>query len=130
MARIQGDLPDRTYRFGLAILNLVDEIPNVPKGWEMTRQLLRGGTSIGANVQEADVALTAREFALFCNIARREANESHYWLRMARDGGLIAAQRVNHCVDEASELASILATIVRKTQQHLKSKARSSATDS
>ena len=54
MGRLRGDLRDRTYQFGLLILDLVDELPNNPKGWQLCRQLVASGTSIGANLEEAD----------------------------------------------------------------------------
>ena len=65
MGRFKGDLVQRSYSFGLAILDIVDSMPNSPKGWHVTRQVLKSGTSIGANAQEADGALTPREFAQF-----------------------------------------------------------------
>lgn len=70
MARIQGGLLVRTFEFAKMILTLVDELPHNTKGWEISRQVIRAGTSIGANVREADNALTDREFALKCSFAR------------------------------------------------------------
>jgi len=116
MPRFKGDLPERTFQFGLRILRLTSTLPNTQAGWVVARQLMRCGTSIGANVREADGALTEREFTQLCNIARREAGETCYWLRLSCEGGLINPQETVPCADEAAELARILATIVRKMQ--------------
>jgi four helix bundle protein len=119
MPRFQGDLPERTYRFGLKILKLVDVLPQGATGWNVAKQLAKCGTSVGANTQEADNALTEREFASCCNTARREAAETTYWLRLARDHGLLCGELLDNCIAESHELTKILATIVRKTQHHL-----------
>ena len=84
MPRFQGDLPERTFLFADAVLDLVEQIPNVPVCWVAIRQLSGRGTSVGANVCEADDALTSAEFTSICNIARREARETQYWLRLCR----------------------------------------------
>ena len=73
MGRIHGDLPDRTFKFSLAILAIVDRLPSNNKGWIVTRQLVRSGTAMGANIAEADHAHTATEFARCCNIAGRRS---------------------------------------------------------
>lgn len=119
MARFQGDLPARSYRFGLQTLSLVDQLPQGVKGWAFAKQLVRCGTSIGANVQEADNALTDKEFASACNIARRESAETNYHLRLAKDHGLLSGPVVDAAIDESEQLLRILATIVRKTQSHI-----------
>jgi four helix bundle protein len=112
VGRFQGDLPERTYAFGLAIMGLVDHLPVVPKAWHLSSQLLRSGTSVGANVEEADAALTRREFVMFCNIARRESKETMYWMKMARDSELISNDHVVELLKEADEILRILTTIV------------------
>jgi four helix bundle protein len=119
MARFQGDLPQRTYGFARIIMELVKQMPESTLGWGVGKQLFRCGTGIGANVREADAALTDREFAQFCNIARRETMETVYWLSLVRDTSLVASDQLNAAIVEADELARILTTIVRKTREHL-----------
>ena len=84
MGRIQGDLLERTMEFAVAIMRLVDQLPNSPKGWTIARQLLKSATSIGANIREANHALSDADFAYTCNVARKEASETHYWLELSR----------------------------------------------
>ena len=114
MPRFTGDLPERTHQFALRTLSLVDGLPHNPKGWHVTRQLLRSGTSIGANVQEANGALTDREFTQFCNIARREGLETHYWLRLCRDGQLLNETLTDPAMTEVDELIRIISSFVKK----------------
>ena len=116
MGRIHGDLLDRTFRFSLAILEIMDRLPSNNKGWIVTRQLVRSGTSVGANVAEADHAHTTAEFARCCNIALKEAAEADYWLRLCRESGLIASDQLAHMLDESDEIIRVLSAIVRKTQ--------------
>lgn len=120
MARIQGDLKERTLAFAVAVLDLVNGLPNNGKGWEIGRQLIRSGTSVGANVREADAALTDAEFAHKCSLSRKEANEAHYWLILCEKANLLQGDELRRLMQEADELVRILGAIVRTTQEYLK----------
>jgi len=80
----------------------------------------RCGTSIGANVWEADVALTDLEFANKISIARKEASEAQYWSELARRSKLVSSKLAADLHGEACELGRVLGMIVRKTQRHRK----------
>jgi four helix bundle protein len=114
--RFQGDLPDRTLDLAVQIVSLIDELPQNTKGWEIGRQLIRSGTSIGANVREADEAYSEGDFVYKCSLARKEASETVYWLTICERCSLLTAERVEHAKREAYELACILSAIVRKIQ--------------
>ncbi|MCI0629259.1 MAG: four helix bundle protein [Phycisphaerales bacterium] len=118
MGRIQGDLCERSYQFARSIIRFVRKLPHVPETWNVERQLLKCGTSIGSNVCEADAALTDREFIQFCNISRREALETQYWLRLCRDEILSQPEGAADPLAEADQLSRILTTIVRKSRDH------------
>ena len=75
------------------------------------RQLVRAGTSIGANLEEADAAQSKADFVSKCTISLKEARESHYWLRILKATGKAEVERL---LAEANELIAILTTIVRK----------------
>ena len=119
MARINGDLKERTFEFAAQILSLIDGLPKGPKGWELSRQLIRSGTSVGANIREADQAHTDREFANKCSIARKEASETHYWLELCERARLLQGDRLRESIQEANELMRILGAIVKKTQDRM-----------
>jgi four helix bundle protein len=119
MGRIKGDLCERTLQFAISILNLSDSFPHSVKGWEIGKQLIRSGTSVGANVREADHAYTEADFAHRCNVARKEAGEAHYWLDLPRRAELLSGKAVDAALDESDQLTRILGAMVRATQERL-----------
>ena len=116
MGRIQGDLLERTTCFAEQVVLSMDLLPNNVKGWEIGRQLLRSGTSIGANVREAHHALTDSDFAHKCSVARKEASETQYWLELCKRTKLMTGEKADVLWKEVDELVRILLTIVRGTQ--------------
>ena len=120
MSRLTGDLKQRTLTFGVSALRLVRSFPNDLGGWVVGKQLVRAATSIGANVWEADVAHSDADFANKMSIARKEASETLYWVELIRHSGLTASDVLRTMETEAVELLSVLSTIVRKTQEHIR----------
>lgn len=118
-------LDERTYKFALRVIKLVSSLPRTAIGEVLGRQVLRSGTSIGANVEEAFGATSKREFTYILNIAFKEAKETHYWLRLIRDVGLVPAKRIDLLIQEALEIKLILAKSIVTSQQS-KTKSRSS----
>jgi len=78
----------------------------------IARQLLRSGTSIGANVVEAQAASYKKEFANFLNHALKSANESKFWLALLRDSGKAEREVVDRLLSETKELANILGSSI------------------
>lgn len=117
MGRIYGDLLDRTFEFAVQILELAPELPNEPRGWVVGKQVIRSGTSVGSNVREADHALTTAEFAHKCNLSRKEAAETKYWLDLCARSGLLRPDRIAALSNEAEELVKVLGAIVKKCQE-------------
>jgi four helix bundle protein len=115
------DIDERTYRFALRIVGLcrkMDAVPGVHR--TMARQLLRSGTSVGANVEEAQSAKSRADFVAKLSIALKEARETHYWLRLVRDASLEKPEPLAALVQEADEIKRILATIIRNTKENAK----------
>jgi four helix bundle protein len=79
---------DQTYQFALASIAVARNLTE-RREYVLSRQLLRSATSIGANVEEAVSAQSTRDFRAKLSIARKEARESHYWLRLLRDSALL-----------------------------------------
>ena len=124
MGRINGDLLDRTFDFAVALLDLVESLPQNNKGWVLGKQVLRSGTSVGANLREADFASSEVDFAHKCNIALKESSETEYWLLLCRRAGLLQGTAVNELISEANELTRILVTILKRTRKHVDETAR------
>ena len=111
------DIKERTFEFGVRIVRLVNTLPRTVAGIEVGRQLVRSGTSIGANVEEADGAESKKDFIHKMGIARKEARETRYWLRIVRATDLSKdAQEVNYLLQESDELVRILSTIIKSAR--------------
>ena len=82
----------------------------------MSRQVLRSGTSIGANLEEAMAGQSKADFVSKCNIALKEAREIHYWLRLFKENEVVPAERLSELTKESNELIAILTTIVKKSR--------------
>jgi four helix bundle protein len=112
------DLRDRTYAFAV---RMVKFCISLNKNFEikiLVNQLLRAGTSIGANAEEADGARSRKEFGNKMTIARNEAKETQYWLKLLIDTGcLIQVEHLDEAkslVAECNELSKILSAIISK----------------
>jgi four helix bundle protein len=110
------DIQKRTFDFGVRIVKLLDRLPRTLAAVEVGRQVLRSGTSVGANVQEADAAESKKDFIHKMGIARKEAQETRYWLAIFRTAILPNDTEVEALWKESDELARILAAIVNKTR--------------
>ena len=111
------DILERTFRFSVRVVKLcqvLDERPGV--GRTLSRQLLRSGTSIGANVEEAQAGQSRADFLSKYFIACKEARETHYWLRLIAECEIVPATRLGEITQECNELVAILTTIVKNTR--------------
>jgi four helix bundle protein len=105
------DIRERTFRFAVRIVRLVGKLPRTVAGIEIGRQLVRAGTSVGANMREADEALSKKDFINHVRIARKEARESKYWLALIAAACLLNDPEIGALTDEAGELVRILSAI-------------------
>lgn len=114
------DIKQRTFEFSIRIVKLcryLDERPGV--GRTLGKQLLRAGTSIGANVEEAQAAQSKADFISKNSIALKEAREAHYWLRLLTATGELPEARISKLQGEVAQLMRILgATIVSSKKAH------------
>ena len=108
------ELKDRTRKFGLAIIKLSMQIPKSRVADIMYRQLLRAGTSVGANYRAACRARSRADFISKIGIVEEESDESQYWLELMADSGLMKKEELAFLIREADELTAIFASS-RKT---------------
>ncbi len=108
------DLRERSFRFALRVLRVVQALPRDTVGFVVGRQLARAGTSIGANIEEAHGSHSRAEFVRRMNIARGSARETLYWLRLTAELGLIPRRRMEEILVESDELVRILVTVVKR----------------
>jgi len=112
---VKSDIPDRTFQFALRIVKLclvMDQKPGVAR--TLANQLLRSGTSIGANVEEGQASQSEADFVSKYSIACKEARETHYWLRLLAACEVVPAPRLTELEAECNELIAILTAIIKK----------------
>ena len=106
------DLKTRTKKFALEIIKLVSELPKTTAGFELGKQLLRSGTSVGANYRSSQRGRSRAEFISKLSIVQEEADESVFWLELILESGLLDQERINSCLKEANELTAIFTSMV------------------
>ena len=108
------DLEERTARFGEAVITFAKRLPRNPVTLPLIGQIVRAGTSVGANYCEADDAVSKKDFRHRISICKKEARESKYWLRMIAGAEPSSKQEARVLWQEAKELHLIFAAIWRK----------------
>ena len=113
----QRDIQERGFSFACRIVKLYKFLAKQRGGGEVLgRQVLRSGTSIGANLEEAAAAQSKADFVSKCSIALKEARETHYWLRLLKETEVISAERLDGLTSESNQLVANLTTIVKKSR--------------
>ncbi len=110
-------IPERTFRFGVSIVKLVLQLPKNASGFAISSQMVRSGTSIGANVEEAQNSGSKKEFIRGMTIALKEAREAHYWLRIINESGLMEVPA--GFIAENVEIIKILTSSVKSAKNKL-----------
>src|SRR5690242_16621557 len=103
---------DKSYAFAVRVVKLSQYLVTEKKESVLSRQLLRSGTSIGANVEEAIGGQSERDFFAKLNIAYKEARESHYWLRLLQDTGYLTEFQGQSLLADTDELQKIIGSIL------------------
>ena len=112
----KNEIQERSYEFALRIIKLVLALPDNVAGRRLGDQLLRAGTSIGANVEEGIGGYSKNDFASKMSIAYKEARESNYWLRLIRDSNLMEVERMQLIIEESEEIVKMLFSIVKSSK--------------
>ena len=113
----QFNLKDRTKAFALEVVALVEELPRGRSADAIGNQLLRSGTSVGANYRAACHARSRREFVAKLGIVEEEADESQFWMDLIIARGWADTDRVTKLRDEARQLVAIIVTSIRTARR-------------
>jgi len=116
----QHDIKERTFEFATRVVRLcraLEESPGVSR--TLANQLLRSGTSVGANVEEAHGSHSKPDFIAKMSIANKEARETNYWLRLLAASDVVSVDKLTGITDESSQLIAILTTIVKRSRENL-----------
>lgn len=117
LEKVKRNLPERTFEFARRVVKLcqvLDQTPGVNR--IMANQLIRSGTSIGANVEEGQAGQSRADFVSKLSIACKEARETHYWLRLLSALNIVPEPRSADLLDEADQRIAILTTVIKNTK--------------
>jgi four helix bundle protein len=114
----EEELKQRTKKFGLRVIKVVEALPRNKTSNVIGNQVLRSATSIGANYRAACRGKSKADFAAKISIALEEADETLYWLEMIVEAGLISKNLLESLMIEANELVSILAASNKTARQN------------
>ena len=109
-------IKEKTYNFALDIIEIYQQMIKQNE-FILSKQLVRSGTSIGANTEEATAAQSRKDFISKMAISSKEARETNYWLRLLRDSKLCEGIDYTDLIEESEEIIKILTSIVKTTQK-------------
>lgn len=113
------DLDERTLEFGKRIIRLVKALPKNTINFNLGDQVVRSGTSMGANYREANESQSKKEFYFKLGICRKEAKETVYWLNLIIEANIDLKERILPLLEESEELLKIFASIIQKSRDRL-----------
>ena len=110
----------KSFDFALKIIELYKTLISNHKEYELSKQILRSGTSIGANSEEAAGAQSSKDFISKFSIAYKEARETNYWLRLLKESNYINKSQAELLINDCKELEKILSAILLSAKKNLK----------
>jgi four helix bundle protein len=110
---------DKSKQFALRIIKLYKFLKAKKNEFVLSKQLLRSGTSIGANIVEAHNAMSKKEFIAKMNIALKETAESEYWLELLCEADYISQKEFDSMIFDCNEVKSLLISIIKTSNKNL-----------
>lgn len=110
-------LLDKSFKFAVRVVNLYKYLNN-KKEFILSKQLLRSGTSIGANINEAQDAQSINDFISKLSIALKESRESKYWIELLRETNYLTSQEANNILNDLIEVIKLLVSIIKTTKNN------------
>jgi four helix bundle protein len=115
----EHDIYPRVFEFACSVVRLHRAMVKRPGADRIAaNQLLRAGTSVGANLEEARGGQSRADFVAKARISLKEAREAHYWLRLAEATDMVPVAEIHPLVKEANEIVAVLTTIIKNTTNH------------
>ena len=112
---------NKSFNFAVSIVNFYREFSSEKKEFVLSKQILRSGTSIGANVREAQNAQSKMDFIHKLAIAQKECDETIYWFQLLKETNFISSEKADLMIDDATELLKIIRSIIISTKKNLNS---------
>ena len=113
------DLAERTKRFALRVVAMYSTLPKSTEAQVMGKQVLRSGTSVGANYREANRARSKAEFIAKLGDGLKELDETAYWLELLVESGIVPAPKLASLQDECNQLLAIFTTVSKNAKRKI-----------
>ncbi|WP_353149017.1 four helix bundle protein [Flavobacterium sp.] len=101
----------KSYAFAVRIIKVFKYLSEQKKEFVLSKQLLRCGTSIGANIEEAIGGQSGKDFFAKLTISYKEARETHYWIRLLKDTDYLSVEEADSLLEDVDELLRIIGSI-------------------
>jgi four helix bundle protein len=115
----ESPLRTKSFAFALRCIQTYKKLANGQREFVLSKQLLRSGTSIGSNVEEANQAESRADFIHKLSIANKEANETRYWLRLLRDSSTLTSADADQLLSDCEELIRLLISSLKTAKENL-----------
>jgi four helix bundle protein len=112
-------LVNKSFKFAIRIVNLYKYLYNGKREFILSKQLLRCGTSIGANINEAQEAQSKNDFISKLSISLKEARESRYWIELLKETNYFTNQEANDILKDLIEIIKLLTSIIKTTKNNI-----------
>lgn len=116
---IENPLKTKSYAFALRVVKLYKYLAFETKEFVLSKQILKSGTSIGANVVEGNRGQSKSDFVHKLSIALKEADETEYWLNLLRDGDFITAAQADSLLADCLELQKMLVASIKTAKKNM-----------
>ncbi len=114
----ENQIAEKSYKFAIRIVKLYQYLCKTQNEYILSKQIVRSGTSIGANIEEAIAGQSRNDFAAKLQISLKEARETRYWLRLLKDTDYIEPKLADSLIVDSEEIIKILTTILKTTREN------------
>lgn len=115
----QDEMKNRTKQFALRVIRLVESLPSNKTAGVIGKQLLRSGTSVGANYRAACRAKSTADFISKLAIVEEECDESMYWIELLVENNLMKKELVENLLDEANQIPAIIVSTIKTSKENI-----------
>ena len=112
-------LRDKAFNFALRIVKLYQYLANEKKEFVISKQVLRSGTSIGANIEEANQAQSKTDFIHKFSISQKESFETHYWIRILRESEFLNKKLADSLLEDCEEIQKLITSSIKTAKANL-----------
>ncbi len=115
---MDSPIVNKSYKFALNIIHTYQKISSEKKEFILSKQLLKSGTSIGANIEESQGAQSKKDFIAKLHISYKEARETRYWLRLLKDSKYLNPELADLLIRDCEELIRLLVSILKSSKSN------------